>query len=130
MKLSIIPAVTLLTLCAGPVYAACSYPKAPANLPDGGTATKEQMLEGKATVTQYNTDIEAYLTCLKTDYDTALTTDGATLTDDQKKERETRYNQMHNAAVDELEAVAARFNEQVKVFKAKEAESKSKSASN
>jgi hypothetical protein len=32
-------------LAAGQAHAACTYPKAPEKIPDGGTSTLEQMLE-------------------------------------------------------------------------------------
>lgn len=48
-------AITALAALAGPVYADCTYPPPPAKLPDGNSATMEEMLEGKKAVTQYIT---------------------------------------------------------------------------
>ncbi|MGD9600045.1 MAG: hypothetical protein AB7G76_14390 [Steroidobacteraceae bacterium] len=116
MKLFIPAAALALVVVGGPVYAACTYPTAPDKLPDGTVATKEEMLAGKQLVQQYNKDMEAYLSCIKLEYDTQLASDAATLTPEQKAELEKRQTQKHNAAVDELEAVANRFNEQIKVY--------------
>lgn len=116
---SIAAAVVAAAFVAGPVYAACSYPKGPDRIPDGNTATMDEMLAAKKQVDQYNKDMDGYLSCIKLEYDSTVAKDAATLTEDQKGELEKRQVQKHNAAVDELEATAARFNEQVKVYKAK-----------
>lgn len=115
MKVSILAAALALA-AAGSVHAACTYPKSPETLPDGTVASKDEMLAGKKLVQQYNTEMTAYLECLKLEYDTQLTSDAATLTPEQKAELEKRHTQKHNAAVDELEAVAARFNEQIRAY--------------
>jgi hypothetical protein len=116
-------------LFAGSAYAACPYPKAPQAIPDGSTAKLEDMLAAKKAVESYNKDVEGYLSCLDGEHDTAvaaLTKDEATLSVEQKKkldaqkaEMELRHNKKHDAAVDELEQVAARLNEQIRAWKAK-----------
>jgi hypothetical protein len=50
---------------------------------------------------------------------------GATLTKQQKQELEAIEIQKNNAAVDQLHAVADRFNTQVKIFKARDKKSDS-----
>ncbi|MBK7250731.1 MAG: hypothetical protein IPI06_07620 [Gammaproteobacteria bacterium] len=115
------PALLLAALAAGPVQAACSYPKAPESIPDGNTATTEQMVAAKKAVESYNKEMESYLSCIKLEYDGAITKDGEKLSEARKKELEHMQVQKHNAAIDELEAVAARLNEQIRVFKAKNA---------
>jgi hypothetical protein len=104
---------------AGAAHAACSYPRSPQSLPDGNTASKEDMVAAQKAVKQYDADINAYIACLKLEHEQSVARDGASLTEEQKKDLERRQVQKHNAAIDELEAVAARFNEQVKVFNAK-----------
>ena len=103
----------------GPVYAACTYPTAPQQLPNGSTATHEEMIEGQKAVKQYDTDMNAYLACLKSEAESTLAKGANTLTPEQKLEVQRREAEQHNAAVAELEATAARFNEQVKVYKAR-----------
>jgi hypothetical protein len=119
-------ALAVLGACAaGSAYGACSYPQPPQQIPDGNTASMEEMQAAAKAVRQYDADINAYVACLKLEHDQSVAKDGGTLSDDQKKERERMQVQKHNAAIDELEAVAARFNEQVKVFKAKNDKKKS-----
>lgn len=103
----------------GPLYAACPYPKAPEKLPDGSTATRDEMMEGQKAVKQYDADMNTYLACIKNEADTTIAQSGDKLTPEQKLEVQRQEAEKHNAAVDELEATAARFNEQVKVFKAR-----------
>ncbi|MBX3694387.1 MAG: hypothetical protein KF790_04370 [Steroidobacteraceae bacterium] len=118
MKLPIVIAALATAIAGGPVYAACSYPTAPDKLPDGRVATMDEMLTGKKAVEEYNKQMDAYLSCLKLEYDEQVASSSETLTAEQKAELEKRQVQKHNAAVDELESVASRFNEQVKVYKA------------
>ncbi len=112
--LSLISAV----LCS-PAFADCSYPKAPAKLPDGNTAALEEMMTAKKSVEQYNKDMEAYLSCIKLEHDDAIAKQGTTATEETKKQMAIMHAQKNDAAVDELRGVAARFNEQVRAYKAK-----------
>ena len=112
-------AITALAALAGPVYADCTYPPPPAKLPDGNSATMEEMLEGKKAVTQYNKDINAYVACIKLEHETAVTNAGDKLTPQQKADMEKMEVQKNNAAVDQLQSIADRFNEQVRIYKAK-----------
>ena len=85
--------------------------------PDGSVASKEEMLEAKKTVVQYNSDMETYLACIKSEFDSKVADSGASA--DQKAELERVQNQKHNAAVEEVTAVTDRFNEQLRAWKAK-----------
>jgi hypothetical protein len=130
--------ITALAALAGPAYADCSYPPPPTKIPDGNTATMNEMLEAKKAVTQYNSDINAYVACIKLEHEAAMTNvkskAGDKPTPEQKADMD-RMEQMeiqkNNAAVDQLQSIANRFNEQVKIYKAKnpdgDASSKKKS---
>jgi hypothetical protein len=111
--------------CANAAFAACSYPVAPERFPDGNTATLDEMKTARGKLMAYNKEMEAYLACIKLEHDGRLAKDSTTLTDEQRKEVLRMQDQKHNAAVDELEAVAARFNEQLRVFNAKNGKKKS-----
>ena len=99
-------------------YAACDYPIAPGKFPDGLQATKDEMVTAKHAVEKYNTDIDAYLTCIQTEFDAKLA-EQKDLKADKKAELQRVQDQKHNAAVEEVTAVAARFNEQLRAWKAK-----------
>jgi hypothetical protein len=105
-------------------FADCTYPRAPTKMPDGNTAPREEMIAAKKLVDQYNTDMTVYLNCLKTDHDASVAKLGDKATEDQKKQMAAMYTQKNDAAVDELQAVASRLNEQIRAFKAKTAPAK------
>jgi hypothetical protein len=113
-------------LAAAQAHAACDYPVAPGKFPDGSQASKEEMLAAKKLVTQYNTDMEGYLTCIKSEFDTKAAAD-TSATAAQKAEAQKVQDQKHNAAVEEVTAVTDRFNEQLRAWKAKNAPEKKSS---
>jgi hypothetical protein len=99
----------------------CTYPRAPDSIPDGKTASKEQMIAAKNDVSRYNTDMNAYLDCIKQEIDAATPKDPSKLSPADKKKSDEQLKiltQKNNAAVDELQALVGRFNEQLKAYKA------------
>jgi len=83
----------LCAVIASPVFA-CERPSAPTSIPNGASASKEEMLAAKKAVDAFKSGMEEYIACEKS---------GA------KKD----------GAAAELVKVADRFNAQVKAFKAK-----------
>ncbi len=100
-------------------HADCTYPPPPTKLPDGNTATMQEMVEAKKSITQYDKDINAYVACIKLENETAIANGGDKLSKEQKADMERMVVQKNNAAVDQLQSVAERFNEQVRIYKAK-----------
>jgi hypothetical protein len=123
-----IPLTLVLALgMAAHAHATCTYPSAPAALPDGNTATKDEMIAAKHDFDRYNGEMNSYLDCLKLEMD-ASAKDPTKLSPDEKKKYEEQQKilvQKNNSAVDELQAVVGRFNEQLKIYKAKAAAAKS-----
>jgi len=117
-----IPLALALALGANFAHADCTYPKSPDAAPDGSTAALEQMIAAKKDFDRYNQDMNKYLDCIKLEMDAAQPADPSKLTPDEKKkvdEQQKILIQKNNAAVDELQAVVSRFNEQLKIFKAR-----------
>ena len=114
--------LALGALAAAPSsFAACTYPRAPAQLPDGATATQEDMIAGQKEVKQFMSDMDVYLKCV--DEESPPAPKGK-LTDEQKKEQDAREKvrvQKHNAAVSDEDAVADRFNTQLHIWKDRQA---------
>lgn len=117
-------------LSGGTAWADCSYPPPPDHIPDGNTATLQDMVEGQKAVKEYNAAVTAYLSCIQLERTDAINKlaaqSGEKPTPEQKKNMEAMQKdlerveaQKHNAAVDQLQSVADRFNTQVKVYKAK-----------
>jgi hypothetical protein len=108
----------LASFCAAPVFADCPYPSGPKKVPDGGSATLDEMLAMKKAVKQYDDDTSVYLTCIQREHDASLTALGDKVTDKQKADLDRIESDRHNAAVAQLQGVADKFNEQVRVYKA------------
>jgi hypothetical protein len=107
---------------AAHAQADCTYPRAPESIPDGNTASKEEMIAGKNEVSRYNNEMTAYLDCIKLEITAATPKDTSKLSKEAKAkadEQEKMLTQKNNAAVDELNSVVGRFNEQLKIYKAK-----------
>jgi hypothetical protein len=102
-KLCLVILASAFTL---PAFADCALPTAPAKIPDGSTAKEAEMVAAMNTLKQYDADVNTYVKCLEFE---------------AKQNRLSREEQArrHNEAMDSLTQTAAKFNEQVKVFKSK-----------
>ena len=116
-----ISCLVVLAALSSTAWADCTYPRAPGKIPDGNTATREEMVAAKKVVDKYNADMTAYLTCLQAEHDATIAKPEASLTEEQKQQLSARMVQKNDAAMDELQDVAGRFNEQLRAFKAKTA---------
>ncbi len=101
-------AASAILLAASGTEAACEYPDEVA-VPDGSMATKDDMLEGQKGVKQYMAEMQDYIDCLDQE--------SQARSDDQSDEEKVLHVKRHNAAVEAMETVAARFNEQVRAFR-------------
>ena len=121
MKRSSALLIPLLLVGAAAANADCVYPQAPQALPNGTKATKDEMLAAQGQVKEYSAAVqEKYLPCLekeKVDYIAALDNMDPEYTA-KKAAIEDVHAKKHNAALDELQAVAARWSEELKAFKA------------
>src|SRR5215510_870455 len=102
-KLCLVVLASAFTL---PAFADCALPTAPAKVPDGATAKEPEMVAAMNVLKQYDADVNTYVKCLEFE---------------AKQNRLSREEQArrHNQAMDSLTSIAAKFNEQVKVFKSK-----------
>ena len=121
--MKVLLAIAFATATAA-AYADCPYPQAPTKIPDGATATLEEMVAGQKAVGEYQKAINEYTACIDKELDAAIAKGGDKLKPEQKQDMQRVEAQKHNAAVDQLQAVADRFNEQVKVYKARTADKK------
>lgn len=124
MKIQLMAGLLLAgLLSAGFANAECVYPRAPSSMPDGATATEQEMIEGMKAVKDYNSQVTGYLNCLDMEMQARINAAGADAPADQITQIKAIQTKRHNAAVEELEAHATRFNEQVKAYKAREKKS-------
>lgn len=104
----------LLTLAA-PVLLACDYPSR-VDIPNGNSATREEMIDGQRNVKEYVTAMEAYLECIVA-AEKAARAAMEELSSEDEQLREDMLNKKYNAAVEEMEKLAAQFNTEVRTFK-------------
>jgi len=108
--------VGAVALLAGTVQAAeldmssCVFPEEPV-VPNGATASEEEMGEASQAVRAYVTDVQDALEC--------LTTVEQNLGDDITDEQRTNMVSAYNQGVDRMNAAANSFNEEVRAFKAR-----------
>ena len=109
---SSIAAIALLA-CSFAAQAECAFPKAPASVPDGKSASEPEMVAAMTTFKAYNDEVTAFGTCLE--QETKAKAAGSA----QLMQLKTMQTKKLNAAVDELQTKAKEFNEQVRLFKAR-----------
>ena len=91
----------------------CNYPKMNFVIPNGVTATMENMVAGQTNFKSYNADMDAYLACL----DSELSKVSKDLDNYQKIQ--SLSDDKYNAAVDELIEAQNQWNETVRAYKAR-----------
>ena len=90
----------------------CDYPKMNFVIPNGATATMENMVAGQTNFQTYNGGMEAYLDCL----DSELSKVSKKL--DNYQEIQSLSDSKFNAAIDQLTKAADEWNEAVRDYKA------------
>lgn len=96
---------------------ACDYPEGP-TVPNGSTATKEEMVAGQKEVQSYIKKLEAYQQCL-VDEEEAARAELGELEPEALKQREDVLTKKYNAAHDEMLKVAAAFNAELKEYQSR-----------
>lgn len=97
---------------------ACEYPQN-VSVVSGATATKEEMIATQAAVKKYVADMEVYLACIVDEEKNAR----ALMSDlelEEEQQREEMLTKKYNAAVEQMEKVAAEFNSEVQAYKARD----------
>ena len=118
MRKTIAFAALMACMAAGSAQATCIYPRAPEQIPDGKTATYDEMVTAQKAVQLFNEDVTAYNACL--DMEMASLEQSGQFDADRLSELRAMQAKKNNAAVDEVQAVADRFNEQLRIFKARD----------
>jgi len=108
---------TISVIFFAPVTLACDYPEH-VTIPNGGSATKDEMVAGQRGVKKFMADMEEYLACIEDEdkLDRAGIEEPDPIVNAQRDEM---LIKKHNAAVEDMEKVAAQFNEEVRDYKAR-----------
>lgn len=111
MRHSRLLALMVLAASLAPAaQAACEYPGA-VKMPDGKSATEQEMATASAAVKKYVADIDAYTACLDAEF-------AALPPEQQTTDAKSMVNKRFNAAEDAKVVTATAFNEQLRAFKA------------
>jgi hypothetical protein len=116
-KMFTLAAAMALPLLAASAQAACTLEAAP-QIPDGKTATLDQMKATQAAVKAYGND---YRACLDAE---AAAANAAAPKDEKAEAKNARAAvtaEAYNASIDKQTALAASFNDAVKAYKAAQA---------
>ena len=96
----------------------CVAPDAPAGLPDGATASMEEMLEGQKTVKAFQAANLDYMKCLEPQIEAATPAATADDASDEAKDALKALEESYNAAVSQEEELAGQFNTEIREYKA------------
>lgn len=114
----------LAALGVSPVYAACNSPGNPPDVPDGNTATADDILKAQQGVVSFQNSTTTFLACIKKEHDDAIAAAGPGISSTEADKIDQAESKQHNAAVHQLNDVVTRFNQSVQTFKAKNAPKK------
>ncbi len=118
---ALLPLSLVAALAAAPIYADCTAPNTDVKIPDGATATKDEMMVARHAVNDVDAAFAAFADCLKNDRDAKIAAGGDKMTDADKQKISAEYDSRQNAAVDKLQKLADQFNVEVRAYKAKQA---------
>jgi hypothetical protein len=106
-------AVSLLALLAsGPIHADCVVPDGTVVIPDGATATKEEMITAHKAVMAFDAAVKAYSDCLA-----QKLTDKIAAGDDVSKLPQA-YATLNDTQVERAQLLAEKFNTELKAYNA------------
>ena len=111
MKLRITLGATLVL--ASSAALACDYPDRP-HVPDGSTATKEQLLSAKGGVNTFFEGVDEYLRCVEAQEKAAL--DAKNASDEERQKADEELTKTFDAANSEKEMVGELLNKQIRVY--------------
>lgn len=106
------PLIVLAALGGAMSALACDVPEASIDMPRGDEATREEMLATQSSVRELQAATDDYLSCMDAEIDA--------LSDETPEDERAAMVSQRDAAITRLEEVAAEFNEQIRLFQAKE----------
>jgi len=106
-------AIVLMVMFAAPVAtAACADPPKPPQMPQGATATDDEMKEGRVKLQTYVNILQAYQACLDKQIKDAPP--------DTKPELKQKWQATSDAAIDAAHEIADVYSIQLRAFKARQ----------
>lgn len=123
MKKLLKSAVATSILAVSPLALACDYPAA-VNIPNGATASKDEMVAGVNAFKTWQQALADYRECIKAETAEAIAAlaDSGASPEEQEQSRaalEKQLTQKHDASVDDEMTRAEDMNAQIKAYKSK-----------
>jgi len=117
----LLPVLLIAAALASPAHAACTAPTNEVKIPNGSTATMDEMLAAKKAIQENNAVVETYTQCLKAEQEAKIAAGGPDMKDEAKVKISTEYANLQNIEVEKLQKLADQFNVEVRAYKAKQA---------
>jgi len=106
------------TLFLGSTMAfACDYPERP-QMPDGSTASKDELLAAKAGVQAYVAAVDEYLICIESEEKAAMEALDSP-SNEELQRRDSMLGKKFDAANEEKALVGEQFNQQIRAYNKK-----------
>jgi len=103
-------------LLTSSIAIACDYPTRP-YIPEGDTASKEDMLAAKSDVQEFIASVDDYLRCVEAEEKAAIEA-APDMDPEALRERDLALNRKFDAANEEKALVGEQFNQQVRAYNA------------
>ena len=111
-----------LILLSSSIAFACDYPERP-SIPDGSTASKDELIAAKNSVQDFMANVDEYLICVEGEEKAAVEAmDNPS--EEVLQRRDEMINKKFNAANDEKALLGEQFNQQIRAYNQKLQESK------
>ena len=107
---------SVLFLAASLTFA-CDYPDRP-QIPDGSTASKDELLAAKDGIQSYMEAVDEYLTCVENEEKSAAAALENPTTEELER-RDQMLSKKFDAANEEKALVGEQFNQQIRAYNAK-----------
>ena len=111
-----------LFLLGSSIAFACDYPERPA-MPDGSTASKDELLAAKDSVQDFMAKVDEYLNCIEGE-EKAAVEEMDNPSEEELQRRDTMLNKKFDAANEEKALLGEQFNQQIRAYNQKLQESK------
>ena len=112
---------TLFLLCSS-IALACDYPERP-SMPDGSTASKDELIAAKNSVQDFMAKVDEYLNCIEGEEKAAVEAmDNPS--EEETQRRDAMLNKKFDAANEEKALVGEQFNQEIRAYNKKLQEAK------
>ena len=111
-----------LFLLSSSIAIACDYPERP-SMPDGSTASKDELLAAKDSVQDFMAKVDEYLSCIEGE-EKAAVEEMDNPSEEEMQRRDAMLNKKFDAANEEKALLGEQFNQEIRAYNQKLQESK------